>query len=103
MLIVKVTFKVKPEAIARFIEITDENVRNSKQESGIPLFEFLKDMDKKNVFYLLEAYNTPEAQVVHRETLHYIRWKSQVSDLLEYPYEICRMCRVLSDVANADC
>ena len=94
MLIVKVKFNVKKDMIARFMEITRDNVRNYRLEPGIPRFELLKDVDKETVFYLIEAYTSAEDQAKDRETVHYTWRKSLVTDLLEQPYEITKMSPV---------
>ncbi len=76
---------VKPEALDQFIEATLDNVRNSLQEPGILRFDFLQQQDDPERFILYETYRTSEAQLQHRETAHYARWRDAVTDMMAEP------------------
>ncbi|CAG0964102.1 (4S)-4-hydroxy-5-phosphonooxypentane-2,3-dione isomerase [Gammaproteobacteria bacterium] len=76
---------VKPEALDQFIEATLDNVRNSLQEPGILRFDFLQQQDDPERFILYETYRTSEAQLQHRETAPYARWRDAVTDMMAEP------------------
>ena len=86
MIIVKVKFKVKSSETDKFIEYTRANATNSLKEPGIKRFEFYRETETNNIFYLFEIFNSKEDQNKHRETAHYKKWKESIMDLLEEPY-----------------
>jgi autoinducer 2-degrading protein len=85
MLVVLVHIHVKPENLDSFIAATLENVRNSIQEPGIARFDFIQQADDPARFVLMEAYRTPEDQLKHRETAHYLKWRDTVADMMAEP------------------
>ena len=85
MHIVLVQIHVKPEMVNSFIEITSENARNSIQEVGVVRFDFLQEADDPTQFTLIEVYYTPEDQLKHRETRHYLAWRDAATDMMAEP------------------
>jgi quinol monooxygenase YgiN len=85
MHIVIVHIQVKPEYLDAFIEATQDNVRNSLQEAGVLRFDFLQQKDDPTRFALYEVYHTPEDQLAHRETAHYLRWRDTATDMMAAP------------------
>jgi quinol monooxygenase YgiN len=73
---------VKPEFVNAFIEASADNARNSVLEPGIARFDFLQQQDDPTRFVLYETYRSPEAQLAHRETAHYQRWRDAVADMM---------------------
>jgi quinol monooxygenase YgiN len=73
---------VKPEFVDAFITASTDNARNSILEPGITCFDFLRQQDDPTHFVLYETYLSPEAQLAHRETAHYLRWRDAVADML---------------------
>lgn len=96
MLIVQVTFKVKTDRTAAFIEQTKDNVRNSLKEEGVKRFEFYRESENENIFVLFEIYQSKEDQLKHRETEHFKRWKEIIMDMIQEPYSI-KQYELLSD------
>lgn len=76
---------VKQEYLEGFIEATLDNARNSQQEPGILAFDMLQQKDDSTRFVLYETYRTPQAQLDHRETAHYLRWRETVEGMMEEP------------------
>ena len=88
MIIVQVTFKVKTDNIAAFIEQTKDNVRNSLKEEGVKRFEFYRESENEDTFILFEIYTSKEDQLKHRDTEHFRRWKGRILDMIQEPYSI---------------
>lgn len=86
MYIVHVSIKVKNEYISKFREATIENAQNSVREDGIARFDVLQQQDDQSRFLLVEVYYSPEDQLKHRETEHFKKWRTIISDLLSEPY-----------------
>ena len=85
MQIVHVHLKVKPEFVDEFIEVTLDNVRNSKQEPGNLRFDFFQQADDPTRFVLTEIYESEEAASHHKDTAHYQRWRDTAPDMLAEP------------------
>jgi quinol monooxygenase YgiN len=76
---------IKPEYTNDFIQATLENARNSILEAGIARFDVLHQHDDPTRFVLYEIYRSPEAQLAHRETAHYLKWRETVEPMLAEP------------------
>lgn len=76
---------VKPEHLDAFTKATLDNARHSNREPGIVRFDVLRQQDDPTRFVLYEIYRTPEDQLAHRETEHYLRWRDTVADMLVEP------------------
>ncbi len=85
MHIVFVNIHVLPEKINDFIQATKENARNSILEPGITRFDFVQQVEDPGQFVLVEVYRSPEDQLKHRETAHYLAWKERVTDMMAEP------------------
>jgi len=85
MYAVLVEIHVKPEFVDAFIEATRDNCRNSLREPGIAAFDLLRAQDDPARFSLYEIYRTPDAQLAHRETAHYLRWREAVEPMMAGP------------------
>jgi autoinducer 2-degrading protein len=85
MHIVLVHVHVKPESLAEFIDAIQDNARNSVQEPGIARFDILQSSEDPTRFILTEVYYTPEDAKKHKETDHYLRWRTRVEDMMAEP------------------
>lgn len=85
MHVVIVHINVKTEYIKSFIEATKENAENSRNEAGVLRFEVYQQSDIKEKFILLEIYRSAEDQVIHRETIHYKKWRDAVAGMMSEP------------------
>ena len=85
MHIVHVHVQVKEEHIQGFIAATLENARSSLQEAGVARFDFVQSQDDPSRFVLVEAYRTPNDQLRHRETAHYLKWRDAVAEMMAAP------------------
>lgn len=81
MYVALVHIHVKPEFIDSFVEATLDNCRSSVREPGIARFDLVHVQDDPSRFMLYEVYRTPEAQLAHRETAHYLRWRDAIEPM----------------------
>ena len=94
MHIALVYIHVKPEYLEQFREASIENARNSILEAGITRFDFLVQKDDPARFILIEVYKSPEDQLKHRETNHYLVWRDKVAEMMAEP----RQAAIYTDV-----
>ena len=85
MHIVHVHVHVKPDQIEAFRAATLDNARNSVQEPGVLRFDVLQQSDDPTRFLLIEIYKTPDDQLKHRDTAHYLKWRDSVADMMAAP------------------
>jgi (4S)-4-hydroxy-5-phosphonooxypentane-2,3-dione isomerase len=85
MHIVHVQVHVKPESVEAFRRATIENASNSVKEPGIARFDVVQQGDDPTRFVLVEVYRTPEDQLKHRETAHYLKWRDEVAAMMAEP------------------
>jgi quinol monooxygenase YgiN len=94
MHIVLVHIHVNPDAVETFKKAILENARGSIQEAGVVRFDVLQQAEDPTRFTLVEVYKTPEDQLKHRETAHYIRWRDSVGDMMAEPRQGIRYANV---------
>ncbi len=85
MHIVHVQVRVKSEMIDNFRAATIENARNSMLELGVARFDVIQQRDDPACFVLIEIYRTPDDQLKHRETVHYLAWRDTVAPMMAEP------------------
>ena len=76
---------VKPGHIDEFIEATRLNHEASVQESGNRRFDVLQSADDPASFILYEAYASAEDAAAHKQTAHYLTWRTTVADWMAEP------------------
>jgi len=82
MIVTCVHVKVQPEKIQEFIDAITENHRGSVEEAGNLRFDVLQQADDPARFMIYEAYESEEAVRLHKETLHYLKWKDAVQGFM---------------------
>ncbi len=85
MFLIHVQVRVKPEAVAAFLEATRENARQSLREPGIARFDVVQNTEDPTHFVLVEVYRTAQAPAAHKETAHYLTWRSAVESMMAEP------------------
>ena len=85
MHIVHVHVHIKSDQVDAFKIATQDNARNSAQEPGVLRFDVLQQSDDPTRFLLIEIYKTPDDQLKHRETVHYLRWRDAVAVMMVEP------------------
>jgi autoinducer 2-degrading protein len=85
MIVTCVYVNVKADAIGEFIDLTSANHRESVKERGNLRFDLIQQADDPSKFMIYEAYETEEAAINHKSTLHYLKWRDEVADLMKEP------------------
>ena len=85
MQIVLVHVHVKPEFVEAFKQASIENASNSVKEPGVARFDVIQQADDPTKFILVEIYKTTGAQVAHKETAHYAKWRDTVAEMMAEP------------------
>lgn len=76
---------VLPEHVADFIDATRPNHAGAVAEPGCRRFDVLQARDDPTRFVLYEAYRDASAAAAHKETEHYLTWKTAVADWMAEP------------------
>ncbi len=85
MIVRVISLRVKPEQIDEFKTATIANHVGSLKEPGILRFDVLQNETDPSEFLLYEAYESQEATLTHKETVHYRRWKDTVDPMMAQP------------------
>ena len=87
MIVTFVHVKVKPEYVDAFIEATRNNHEQSVKEQGNLRFDVLQKTGEPTEFALYEAYEDAGSAAAHKDTAHYLEWRSAVADWMAAPRE----------------
>jgi quinol monooxygenase YgiN len=98
MHIVHVHVHVKPEHAEAFKQATIENAQGSMQEPGVARFDVVQHADDSTRFILIEHYKSPDDQLKHRETAHYLKWRDAVADMMAEPRTAVKVIGVYPDI-----
>ena len=85
MIVRVISLKVKPEQIDAFKSATKANHTGSLKEPGIYRFDVLQNETNPSEFLLYEVYESQEATLTHKETVHYLKWKDTVEPMMAEP------------------
>jgi autoinducer 2-degrading protein len=85
MIVTCVYVNVKAESVTEFIDLTAVNHRESVKEPGNLRFDLIQQADDPCRFMIYEAYESEEAAINHKSTLHYLKWRDEVADLMIEP------------------
>jgi quinol monooxygenase YgiN len=99
-LIVHVHVRVKPEAVAEFIQATLDNARASVKEPGIARFDVVQRQDDPTCFVLVEVYRSADAPAAHKQTPHYARWRERVEPMMAAPRSSAKYTNLHPDDAG---
>ena len=80
-----VNILVKPEHLDEFAAATRANHEGSVREPGNLRFDVLQSADDPTRFLLYESYVNEAAALAHRETAHYLEWRTTVEGWLAEP------------------
>lgn len=95
MHIVHVHVHVSADQVEAFRVATLENARNSVQEPGVLRFDVLQQSDDPTRFLLIEIYKTPDDQLKHRDTPHYLKWRDAVAPMMAEPRNAVKYAGVM--------
>jgi autoinducer 2-degrading protein len=76
---------VLPKHVADFVEATRSNHAGAVAEPGCLRFDVLQASDDPTRFVLYEAYRDAATAAAHKETGHYLAWKSAVAGWMAEP------------------
>jgi (4S)-4-hydroxy-5-phosphonooxypentane-2,3-dione isomerase len=85
MIVNCVYIHVKEDKIGMFVEATAENHLESVKEPGNLRFDLIQQSDDKSRFMLYEAYDSEAAELNHKTTAHYLRWRNIVESYMAEP------------------
>ena len=85
MQVTLVHVRVRPESVDAFIAATRANHEASVGEAGNRRFDVLQAPDDPARFILYEAYASVAAAAAHKETAHYLDWRTAVADMMAEP------------------
>jgi autoinducer 2-degrading protein len=85
MIVRVISLRVKPEHIDAFKAASTANHVGALREPGILRFDVLQKESKPTEFMLYEVYETREASLTHKETVHYLKWKEAVEPMMAEP------------------
>jgi quinol monooxygenase YgiN len=77
-----VSSRVRPEFIDAFREASIKNASLTLLESGALRFDVMQRADDPTQFIFIEAYNSQEDHLRHRETLHFLEWRKAVEPMM---------------------
>jgi len=97
MLVVHVQVHVKPEFIEAFKLATIENAQNSLKEPGIVRFDVLQQQDDPARFVLVEIYRGVTDTTLHKETMHYMKWRDLVAEMMAEPRSSVKYSNLFPD------
>jgi len=85
MYVTLVHVQVRPENVDEFREATRINHEGSIREAGNVRFDVLRSVDDPTRFVLYEAYTSERAARAHKETPHYLAWRTAVAGWMAEP------------------
>ncbi|WP_299070664.1 antibiotic biosynthesis monooxygenase [Accumulibacter sp.] len=77
--------RVRPEHLDAFIAATRANHEASVSEAGNRRFDVLQAPDDPTRFILYEAYASAADAAAHKETAHYLAWRTAVAEMMAEP------------------
>ncbi len=82
-----VTVYVKPEHVEAFLAATRANRAGSRAEPGNLRFDILQSAEDPCRFLFYEVFASQAALEAHRQTAHYLAWRSQAEAWMAKPRE----------------
>ncbi|GAA1422904.1 putative quinol monooxygenase [Agrococcus citreus] len=82
--VVIATYTAKPETADRVAQLLPALAAESRQEEGNRSYSIARDLERPNVFTVVEIYDDVDAFTVHRESAHFASiGKMQIIPMLE--------------------
>ena len=85
MIVTLVHVWVRPDKAGDFISATVANHKESVKEPGNLRFDLLQDAGDPSKFVIYEAYESEDAALAHKNTVHYKTWRETVADWMAKP------------------
>ncbi|HUX20335.1 MAG TPA: antibiotic biosynthesis monooxygenase [Spirochaetia bacterium] len=97
MIVRVISLRVKPEHVEAFKAASKANHAGSLKEPGIHRFDVLQKESSPEEFLLYEVYETQEATLTHKETVHYLKWKDTIEPMMAEPRQATSYSLVAPD------
>lgn len=81
MIVTVSSYKILPEKIDEFRQISTELASESLKETGVYRFDFLQNDGDDGRFLLIEAYESESSRKAHLETPHFLNWRRAVPEM----------------------
>ncbi|EMJ97949.1 putative quinol monooxygenase [Leptospira sp. WS58.C1] len=81
MIVTVSSYKILPERIQEFLEISSELSRESLKENGVLRFDLLQNDGDEGRFLIIEAYESESKRKSHLETPHFVNWRRTVPEM----------------------
>ena len=91
MIFITAKFRVKPEFVDDWPEITRQFTQDTRAEDGCLWYDWSRSLDDPNEYVLVEAFRDPEAGAVHVGSAHF---KQAQQDLPPHLVETPRIVSV---------
>ncbi|EEK44327.1 MULTISPECIES: putative quinol monooxygenase [Bacillus] len=88
MIIIHATFQVDPAKQQTFLEEVQPLLHGSREESGNVSYDLYKDVEKENVYTMVEVWKDEVAVASHNTSEHFTSFVSKVKQLLTAPLDI---------------
>ena len=82
-----VTAYVLENEIETFLQKNIECARATRSESGNLRYDILQNEDDPLCFVIYEVYRSKEDFLLHRETQHSVKWKTETKSMMAKPRE----------------
>ena len=75
MIVMIVSFKIRPELRERFLAAAADDANGSRAEPGCLGFDVIQDAEDADHYVFHERYRDDAALAAHRTTAHFLRWR----------------------------
>lgn len=99
-LCVHIYVSVKPGCEGDFLMASLANARASSQEPGVARFDVIQQEDDPTKFVLVEVYKNDDAPTAHRETSHYLSWRTSVENMMAEPRKAIKYKNIFPTTAD---
>ena len=88
MIAMLIKVRVKPDKLARFLEVIEHDaLRSEADEPGCLRFIVMRDSEDPNMYLFYEVYRDEAAREAHRATPHFAEWSEVSKECLDGPIE----------------
>lgn len=88
MIIIHAIFQVDPAKQQSFLEEIRPLIHSSREESGNISYDLYKDIEKENVYTMVEVWKDEAAVASHNTSEHFTSFVSKVKQFLTAPLDI---------------
>ncbi len=81
MVVTVSSYKILPEKVQEFLEISSELSKQSLKEKGVLRFDLLQNDGDDGRIMIIEAYESESFRKAHLETPHFVNWRRTVPEM----------------------